>query len=473
MLLDAEWLIMKKYFVILVGLLINLPLSSADIYTPVTMNLEAKELSQILNKSFQDGLIIKKELKQLPQLQGLDLYAESIEYQAEFNSQFDVKDDGSFHLSVQIKNVSFSIHHFDATYKLQQNHGSLRVNVFTKIMCDSLKLVSRNDILLEGHGVLHPNGPVVHDVDLMQMPELFIESENCDAPDNYRGKLAEIATEWLNGDEAKDQILDLVNNEVILDYWNDFKKGLEFDFLGRKIFIAYVSLDFEKHLKIKVQVRWPFSSQISLNTNFPDSRSVMSYTISDLRKVLELWMPQECFKMEYTRKEIPSANDLFESRFMQFFAWKDLMNFPKDIDFKLHIRLCVNRASINHALPNGVKLNHTSIILAQLNLINNGQELPYVVAFGQGHGHLSVLSTSQGMALQLENSKFEMNARFHSGMLNWRGAKKYSGAPSMSMIFPKVISGLESSPIHIADEFSPITRNLKFSSGEGILNFEK
>lgn len=473
MLLNSEFVSMKNLYCILIGLLVYIPVSWADIYTPVSMSLNTNELANILNRSFKDGLMISKELKYLPALEGLDLDAESIQYQAEFNSQFDIRPDGTFNMYVQIRNVSFTVKNFDATYKLQQNHGSLRVNVYTSIMCERLKLLSNNDIILEGHGHLDSKGPKIKDITVHQLPEIYIEPQNCEAPENYQDKLAEIATEWLGSEEARQQILELVNEEVISDYWKEFKKGLEFDFLGRKIYIAYVNLDFKDQLEIQVQVRWPFSSQISLNTNFPKSGRTLTYSISDLRKVLELWMPQECFKMEYTRAEIPSASDLFNSRLMQFFAWKDLMNFPKNMDFKIYIRLCVNKAIINHALPNGVKLNHSSMLLAQVNLIHEGKELPYVVAFGKGQGQLSVLSTEHGMALKLDNSKFDMSARFHNSMPSWRGVKKYSGAPSMSIIFPKVIDGLEAKPIQIADEFSPITRDLKFSSGDGYLNFGK
>lgn len=464
---------MKKRWVAIIVVFIFPVLARADIYTPVTLNISAHQISQILNNGFAEGLSIDKKLKQMPELEGLDIQAEGISYKAKFFPYFSIDDRGQVQMELSVQEVELKVEHFDARYTLVQNHGSLHVNVLTDIKCDSLSLVSQSPIRLQAFGQLKKAGPQVNHIKIHDEPDLKIRSKTCEAPEGYETKLVEIANEWLLSQEGLDEILHLVNDEVIADYWQDFKKGLEFNLVGRKIYIALVDLDFYENVQAKIQIRWPYKNQILLNTNFSNSSDTLTYSISDLNKILKLWFPQECFQLDFNRKDIPSASALFESRFMQFFAWSDLMNFPKDINFKLYIRLCVNEASVSHALPNGLTINHKSILLAQINLIQNGRELPYVVAWGQGVGRLSILSQENGIALGLEGTKFEMDSRFHSGMSKWRGNKKPGGKPSMSMIMPRVLDGLQANPISVADEFAPAFRNLNFGSGNGELYFKK
>lgn len=463
-----------KFFPIFLFILCSLAIKvRADIYTPATLNMSAQELNGILNSSFKEGLILSSQLKELPQIKGLEFEAEDIQYTAKFVPFFEILEDGRVKLSVTVKDVAFKIINFDARYKLVQNSGSLRVNIFTRINCDSLVIQSARNVEIFALGDIKASRPWVTELDFERTPEFKVAAENCEAPENYEYKLTEIASKWLDSEEGKEQLKELVNNEVIGEYWDKFKKGLEFDLMGRKIYISLVKLYVEDVLQARVQIRWPYKDQILLNTQFPDSRGKLSYTISDLKKVLSLWIPQQCFRLTYTRSELASANDLFESRFMQFFAWRDLMSFPKDIDFKLHIALCVNQLSINHATKSGVKFDHNSILLVQLNLVQNGKELPYVVAHGAGRGQMTIESTEKGMGIKLEKNDFNLSSRFHSKMVEWRGAGKYSGAPSMSMIFPRVINALEASPIIVAKEFEPLLKNLNFTSGAGVLNFEK
>lgn len=445
----------------------------ADIYTPAVINMTATELSGVLNSGFGEGLTLESELKELPQISGLDFVAERIRYKAKFVPQFQISDEGQVQMHVKVQGIELRVTDFDARYKLVQNQGSLRVNVYTQITCDEIVIRSARDVGVQAYGSIKGDRPWIGDLDFTETPEFEIEPHNCEAPGNYQDKLSEIAVQWLSSDEGQDQLVHLVNNEVIHDYWENFKKGLEFDFLGRAIYISLVKLNVSREVQAQVQVRWPYKDQILLNTQYPDAQKKLSYTISDLKKVLKLWVPKECFKLSYRRSEIPGADDLFQSRFMQFLAWRDLMSFPKDIDFNLHVAICVNQMEINHALTNGIKFNHNSILMVQLNLIQNNKELPYVVAYGSGQGQLSILSGKEGMGIKLEKTNFNMQSRFHSKMLEWRGNKKYSGAPSMSMIFPRVISALEDGEIGVAKELSPLLKDLNFGSGDGLLHFDK
>lgn len=447
--------------------------TKADIYTPVVLNMTSEQLNTILNSSFKDGLVLDNELKEVPKIKGLKVQAESIRYSAKFVPHFEILKDGVVKLNISIQDIKFKIDNFAVQYKLTQNQGSLRVNVFTKIDCDSLTIKSARHVDINALGTIKAHQPWVGDLNFTEAPEFDILSNNCEAPGNYKEKLTEIATEWLVSDEGKEKLIELVNNDVISEYWNDFKKGLEFNFVGRKIYIALVELNIEELLSAKVQIRWPYREQIYLNTRFPDANQIFTYSIDDLKKVLTDWIPKECFQLRFTRAELPAAEDLFNSRFMQFFAWSDLMNFPKDIDFRFYVKLCVSNLNIKHALKNGIKFDHNSIVMAQLNLIIDNKERPYVVAHGKGSGEMSVVSTDTGMGLQLEKSNFTMEARFHSKMAEWRGNKKYSGTPSMSMIFPRVIKGLEEKPIAIAEEFTSLLRDLKFTSGKGYLHLSK
>lgn len=463
----------KKILFITVFIMAFSTKTLADIYTPVVLNMTSKQLNEVLNSSFKEGLVLESELKELPQISGLDFVAESIRYTAKFVPYFEILDDGQVRLDVKIKDIEFKVTHFDAKYKLVQNQGSLRVNVYTSITCDELKIRGAKDVGIEAFGSIKGDRPWVGDINFVAEPDFIIDAQNCEAPGNYQDKLSEIAIKWLVSDEGQTQIINLVNREVIQSYWDDFKKGLEFSFLGRKIYISLIDLKVGSRVQARTQIRWPYKEQILLNTHYPNQENILTYTISDLKKILKLWIPKECFQIAYSRSEIPGANDLFESRFMQFLAWRDLMSFPTDVDFKLHVAICIDNLDINHALTNGVKFNHKAILLVQLNLVINNKELPYVVAYGSGQGELSVVSTQNGVGLHLEKSKFEMQSRFHSQMKKWRGDKKYSGEPSMSMIFPRVVSALEAGPLPVAKELSPLLKNMKFGSGDGLLYFDK
>src|SRR5690606_33661642 len=99
------------------------------------------------------------------------LSAESIRYTARFVPHFEFYENGNVKLNVKIKDVKFHITNFNAQYKLTQNQGSLRVNVITKLACDSLSIQSARDTHIEALGTIIANQPWINDLVFVAEPQ--------------------------------------------------------------------------------------------------------------------------------------------------------------------------------------------------------------------------------------------------------------------------------------------------------------
>ena len=276
--------------------------------------------------------------------------------------------------------------------------------------------------------------------------------------------MPDIALDWLHSPEGEVEILKFLNEEIIASFWKSLKKGLEIDFLGRKIYIALLNLQvIEEETKVNLMIRWPKENKFFLNLKEPETDANFAIKSEDFQDVLKSWVSGGCFDLAFKRNEISGINKLFENRFYQFFVWSDLINFNTKASFNLKIKICVNSIEVVKVSSGEIKFKHNSNVYIQMNFLGSGdKELPYMLFWSKADGHMNLRTTNDGLKFNLSESKFNFKYKYHSEMTKWRKSKP-TGGPALGTILSFVLPELEAMNKSVLDDFSEVFKNQKIT----------
>jgi hypothetical protein len=344
---------------VLLAILFTLPiaqLAKADLYTPISVNLNHEEFTTVLNRYFNKGFAIEDSLSEIPKIPGLKASYSKVNYSAQVNPSFNVDSNGRLTIDSDVPFAFFEMHDLKLHHQMVRRVGSVKVNINTKIECEYLKISLKEKIRFEVEGEFIKSKPLIKKALLPSNLDFKIDFKNCIAPKDFENFLPELALEWLNSIDGEKEILKFLNDEIVKNFWVDLKKGLEIEFLGRKIYLALLQINNSNtNFNVNFMVRWPKEDSFYLNMKEPVSLNSLAIKTSDLDLIFKKWITKGCFDLVFFRKDISGIEKLFGNRLYQFFIWGDLANFKKEADFNLKIKICLDDFKLQKVFP---KENH-------------------------------------------------------------------------------------------------------------------
>ena len=279
--------------------------------------------------------------------------------------------------------------------------------------------------------------------------ELDVDLSNCVAPRNIEGLFVETLEEWLNSEDGQS----LVEKKAFLaleDYVNEL---IETElsgpvFLNNEFSVNFKSLDF-------IEGVWRIGTSLSVKHEktldvkygeapLPDRSNKNQIVLP--KSALSLFVPQlfESINLpiNVVRSQITGVGRLFNSRLIQFFAWSDLMNFKKNVNFDLDIFFFNNKLRYlgqqNGQIYYRLKNNHWM----DMNFLGGDQKFPYMQLLGDTDAQIGLKFEGSVLKMQFLDIGADTSANFHPKMKNWRRTRT-RGKPSLSLILPSVLNGLE------------------------------
>jgi len=166
-------------------------------------------------------------------------------------------------------------------------------------------------------------------------------------------------------------------------------------------------------------------------------------------KLFPDFMKEVIVKFELTRSDIPQVDFLFNSRFIQFFVWRDLLNFKKSSDFSAGVTIDTTNLVLMSSGSNFQYQLRGSHKIDMDFLNSKGTHYPYIDFKGQMAANLNLDLTNNGIAVGISNANLTAKSVWDEEMTSWRRSKA-SGAPWMSMIVPRIKEAMKTTTFNFS-----------------------
>lgn len=402
---------------------------------PSNLKVEDKEI-------MFDGGSLFKELKKSRAAISID---------AEINIQ--LEGDNRASADVNFKDFELSLENFYYQNITTLRRSGIRAKVKTTISC-SVLYISLKDWAGTLISPVHFDGKTLklnkEDGEFeLSGSDISIDLSQCKAPKGVDVIFKLEIIEWLKSKEGRDLLFEqalIYGQQFIDDNWEKIKKeDMSFELLGNKFAVDLSEIVFFKdHIQAK-----GFLNVVDKNKNY--FLKLEEGAVSKLRTEAGIILPKEFFSklipeiiaksqlaFEMQRAEIPGVDFLFNSRFIQFFVWSDLLNFRKDANFKARISLQKAKLNLVSNLQEGFSYGFAGNHSVDMTFLNrSGYHFPYMMFTGAVRGDLNLKLTNEGFAIKINETDLSAKSSWHSFMKFWRKSKT-KGKPWMKMILPRV-----------------------------------
>ncbi len=279
--------------------------------------------------------------------------------------------------------------------------------------------------------------------------DIGIDLSNCKAPKGVEHVFKDEIKNWVKSVDGKKILFEeaLSYGQTFLnENWEKIKnEELEFDLLGTIVKFEVEDINFyETYLQLKGSVNaennekdYKLLLEDGALESFKDKAGVL-LPKNFFSKLVPDVIKESSLSFEMYRADIPGVDFLFNSRFIQFFVWSDLLNFRKNSNFKTDIAISKANVGLSRTRRNGFSYNlngRHDIVMSFLN--SNGAEFPYMNFYGGLKGSIDLDLTDEGFSLVVNNPDVSAKRSWHPLMKSWRKSKPM-GKPWMSMIVPRV-----------------------------------
>jgi len=426
----------------------------ADLSTEAYVFLDPLKVDELLKEFLPESFDIEGigfELGNFDDLEGMNF--DSPELSLKMSPFVKSSSDGKLIGNLIVHNASLVLRNFSYREVRYIDQGTVKARVNVNVDCSELVLGFTNSVgFLEATPLIH-NGKLSFPKSKrgfsLEPNRLTVDLSQCDAPRNIEGLFIEALEEWVESADAQlfiaeqafdavedyvnELVEDLLSNQVLLG--NEFSfsiKSLDFVNGGWRLGLSLVILN-EEELEVKF-LEAPLKSTSKANQ--------IQIPKGLLSKILPIVVNSLNLPIAVERNQIPGIDRLFNSRLIQFFAWRDLTNFQKDVNFNLEVFFFNNKLRYlteqNGQIYFRIKNNHWM----DMNFLSGETKFPYIQMLGETDAQVGLKFEGDEIKLQLLDIGAETGVNFHPKMTDWRQSDP-SGLPSMSLILPNVLSGLE------------------------------
>ncbi|MGH1468155.1 MAG: hypothetical protein ACRBBP_04640 [Bdellovibrionales bacterium] len=331
--------------------------------------------------------------------------------------------------------------------------SGVRARVKTIIKCESLPIILENwkghmstSIAFDGKTLNLNKDKGVFDLD---GGDISIDFSSCTGPKGVDLIFKDEIKEWINSAEGKELLFEQAisyGQEFLNENWERIKENdLKFDLLGTEVSLIVEDIEFfENYLQVKGSVKaennkkdYKLLLEKGAFESFTDEAGILlpkeffSKLVPDIIK-------ESSLSFQMYRADIPGVDFLFNSRFIQFFVWSDLLNFRKDSNFKTDIAITDTKVHLVKTRGSGFSYNLNGRHDIEMSFLNSrGTEYPYMNFYGGLKGSIDLDLNNEGFSFVVKNPDVSAKRSWSPLMTKWRKSKPM-GKPWMSMIMPRV-----------------------------------
>jgi hypothetical protein len=431
--------------------------AEADLISEFGLSLSKKSVNKFLSQISGEFKIENEpiELGKEGILKDLNYSSSKLFLDAYLDFKF--AEGASLHASAEVKSVGIKLKDFNYTEVTIIKETGINARVTTKINCTEL-VIELNEwdvdlsspikfqegrlILDRAHGALDPRGSNVK-----------VDLSKCVAPKGVDIVLKDLVLEWIASEEGNSVLFG-----AVLDYGQEFidvefdklVNSLNLDILDKRIDLVFETVSF---LKDKVEVIGLLTAQseensytLSLNrSDFDKAKTGADVLLPKLffSKLFPDFMKEVMVKLELKRADVPQVDFLFNSRFIQFFVWRDLLNFKKASDFSALVEVDTKNLVLMSSGSN-FKYQLRGNYKIDMDFLNSrGTHYPYMDFSGQMAADLDLSFTDAGVSIGISNTNLSARADWDDEMSSWRKSRP-NGKPWMSIIVPRIKDALKS-----------------------------
>lgn len=376
------------------------------------------------------------------------------------DSAIDFELDGGDRVSAQIifNELILSIQGFEYEDITIIKRSGVTARVKTKIRCSDLFISLKNwnglmSVSMEyqdGDLLLRKEGGVFE----LEGKDLDLDFSNCVAPRGVDILFKDKILDWIKSAEGKNMLFEQAltyGQEFVDQNWKEIKKEeLSFELFDRTLSLDLMSIDFFKgHLEAKGELR-VLDDQKDYKITLKDQDFERAGEISTIILPKELFskmvpdlMKSTPFSFNLKRSEIPGVDMLFNSRFIQFFVWSDLLNFKKSVDFNAGISLFTKKAQLKNSRRTGFSYYVKGSHKVDMDLLNsNGHPFPYLDFSGSVKTNVDLDLNDEGVSFKINKPSLSAGRSWDAKMFDWRKSRP-GGKPWMRMITPRIGKALD------------------------------
>lgn len=387
-------------------------------------------------------------------LKDLDYSSSKLFLDADLDFRF--ADQNALMATADIRSVGIKLKDFNYTEITIIKRTGVNARVTTKISCKELvielkdwdvdlvspvKFGAGRFVLGRSQGSLSPTGR-----------EVEVDLSKCTAPKGVDLVLKKLVLEWIASAEGNKILFG-----AVLDYGQTFmdtefeklKNSLNLDILDKRIDLFFETVSF---LKDKVEILGLLKAEskkndysLSLNqSDFEKAKTGADVLLPKdfFLKLFPDFMKEVMVNLELKRADVPQVDSLFGSRFVQFFVWRDLLNFKKSSDFVANVEIDTQKLELVSLGSNFTyKLGGSHKI--DMDFLNSkGTRYPYIDFTGSMSADLNLDFTDNGISVGITNPDLSAQAGWDEDMKSWRKSKP-NGKPWMSVIIPQIKNALK------------------------------
>ena len=376
-------------------------------------------------------------------IQGIKL---DLEYQLQAQSA--IHKEGIYPFFAYLLDPRVQIDQISTQDQVRERRGNLVVNVKIAGQCDDITLSYKSNYLpvkgevqaiaVGGRLKLYlKNFDFSYDSQLWNM-----NFSKCEGPKGYGEVLAKNMQNFLNdkkqiesfikiGIEEQLSLSSLEINQKLLQVQsfdphadvrlNMYPYTLTFGQKGEAILRGLISIEFKKSQVQEVHYV-PFAN-FELNSEGSSKWMLPRELLSLLLKVV---YEEDLLRQQLFSQDLPELQGLFESRFNQFFAWPDLMNFSKKTNFLLDI-YPYTEPQIQQLAMSGqqLRVKVATHVANQVFFPQQKKYKPYVNFYSQVNANILIDVQQQGLRVRFANSQFKTSYFFDKDYVKNKEPNKY------------------------------------------------
>ena len=431
-------------------------IAQAELSSEFGLSLSKTSLNKFLKQISGDFNIVNEEVDLGEEGVLKDIKYRSAKFSLDADLDFAFADKNILEAQALVKSAELKFEDFKYVNVTVVNRSGVRAIVTTRVTCPVLKIKLKNwesnmRTPLEfskGRLMLNQAGGVFE----ITGDDLSVDLSTCSGPKGADIVFKETLLDWIRSRQGNETVFG-----AVLDYGQEFideeleklKKSLDLSILNKKIALDVESISFAND---KVEIIGLLSTESKKNdyrllVNQADFEKVkteadMIFPKSFFSQFFPDFFKEASLSMELTRAEIPGVDILFKSRIIQFFVWRDLLNFKKKSNFSVKADFkteALDLVSSEKSFKYVFRGDH-SIGMDFLN--EKGAHFPYMNFSGALSTDLDLSVGVKGLSIKLSKPFLTAGARWHEDMRSWRKSKTKK-KPNMRILTPRIKDALE------------------------------